>query len=64
LFWTIGNNWAVRDGQWKLGMQSGVRGFYDLSRDIGEEFNVAATHPGLVARMQEALARWRTEVRH
>ena len=47
---------AVREGKWKI-IRSGVDvgdppfELYDLSTDIGEQHNVAAEHPDVVARL-------------
>jgi uncharacterized sulfatase len=63
LYWTFyerGGGWAVRAGQWKAVQQplnTPLR-LYDLSKDIGEERDLAAEQPDiaskLVAQMQAA----------
>jgi len=50
---------AVRYGEWKavrLGLESPVE-LYDLSVDLGEENDVAAAHPELVARLTAVMER-------
>ena len=57
---------AIRKGFWK-GVRYDVSvdphstlELYDLSRDIGEEFNVAAMYPEVVIKLDELLAQART----
>ena len=51
---------AMREGQWKwLGdFEGGKSELYDLSQDLGEKQNLAAQHPEIALRMQEAARRW------
>lgn len=52
---------AVREGQWKLLTnrdRSRVE-LYDIPRDPGEEHNVAAEHPELVARLSKLTLDWK-----
>ena len=52
-FYEQGGRQAVRFGQWKALRQPMFTGkieLYDLAKDLGEKFNVADQHPGLVAR--------------
>lgn len=54
---------AIRMGNWK-GVLEGQRGkveLYDLSKDVGEENDVAAQHAEIVARMVAALHTARTD---
>jgi uncharacterized sulfatase len=54
LFWSFGPKKAVRKGRWKAvipGREQALE-LYDLSEDIGEETDVAHTHPEIVAGMQ------------
>lgn len=49
---------AVRSGRWKLHVAKGDRDvleLYDLRTDIGEQHNVAAEHPDVVAALQAKL---------
>ena len=59
LFWTQDNDWAVRDGKWKLDVIGGATALYDLSTDIGETRNVAGTNPHIVKRMKSAFNAWK-----
>ncbi len=64
LYWEFpayGGQQAVRMGNWKATRQNMIREgnmeieLYDLSHDIGEEKNVAAEHPDVIARMTEIM---------
>lgn len=62
-FYGYGGQQAVRMGRWK-GIRvncykdpAGPIRLYDLETDIGETTDVAARHPGIVARMEEILVR-------
>ncbi len=56
LYWTFyerGGGQAIRAGDWKViqqPMDSAVR-LYDLSKDLGEDHDVAAQHPDIVAKL-------------
>jgi arylsulfatase A-like enzyme len=63
LYWEYVGGQAVRLGDWK-----GVRlppeldlELYDLATDPGEQVNVAANHPDIVARIEEIMVTGRTE---
>ncbi len=62
LFWTQDNDWAVRDGKWKLDVVGGVSALYDLSTDIGETRNVAAANPNTVSNMKNAFNAWKASL--
>jgi arylsulfatase A-like enzyme len=56
-FYERGGAQAARQGKWKAVQQpyhSPVR-LYDLSQDLGEERDVAAAHPNVVAKMTAAM---------
>ena len=65
LFWRFGPQKAVRKGNWSLvdwrdfqkQTSSGWQ-LYDLSKDIGQEHNVAAQHPDVVRDLSQAWQRW------
>jgi len=62
LFW---NGKAMRDGQWKLvagGRGAKGVGLYDLSKDIGEQHDIADQHPERVKAMLAAVEGWKTDV--
>lgn len=59
----IGEPWpdlAVRDGPWKLlcSYDGSNAQLYDLAADRSETTDLAAGHPDLVARLQEAVLTW------
>jgi arylsulfatase A len=51
---------AVRSGKWKLLLESGE--LYDLELDIGENANVAESHPEVVADLHELAAACRADL--
>lgn len=65
LYWRLGPQRAIRAGQWKLvdwrdfaaKRQSGWQ-LFDLSRDIGEQTDLAARHPEIVARLSRDWEVW------
>lgn len=62
LYWRFGEQIALRQGDWKL---LKVRGdtkprLYNLREDIGEQQDLAATKPELVARLQLEWDSWNT----
>ena len=70
LCWEYGNQWAIRQGQWKLTFafptqqgKPGILGLYDLSEDIGETRDLASTQPERVKQLQTAWTGWRKSVR-
>ena len=52
---------ALRKGHWKLfsAIDGSRFALYDLSRDPGEEHDVAAGNPGILKELQGDLAKWR-----
>ena len=68
LYWRFGKQMALRWGDWKLVRASqGEREYVDVPEkamlfniveDRGESTNLAAKHPDIVAKMQEAWDRW------
>ena len=65
LHWRFGPQKAIRKGNWSLvdhrdfakKTNSGWE-LYDLSKDVGQQNNVAAKHPDLVAELTQAWQRW------
>ena len=53
LYWELGRQTAVRNGQWKAIQTNTNRSWelYDLSRDVSERNDVAAAHADVVARL-------------
>jgi arylsulfatase A-like enzyme len=72
--WQQGDQWAVREGTWKLVLNAkdtdhrkNLEGddkvfLSDLSVDVTETRNVAKDHPDVVARLTEAHEEWEKEV--
>jgi arylsulfatase A-like enzyme len=65
LFWRMGNQWAVRKGDWKLlsmarpnARQAGEVRLYNLREDIGETTDLAAKMPEKVAELRAAYDAW------
>jgi arylsulfatase A-like enzyme len=54
---------AVRDGRWKLRIAGDPQPvLFDLDRDPGERFDVAAANPDVVTRLRELLERFRPQL--
>ena len=54
LYWEYGKQVAVRMGDWKAvtSKKGGAFELYDLSKDVSEKRNVAATHPEILGTMK------------
>jgi arylsulfatase A-like enzyme len=69
LYWEFhegGTKQAVRFGDWKAVRlkPAGPIELFDLRTDVGEQQNIAAHHPDLVAKAAEIIATARTESQH
>ncbi|MDQ2920224.1 MAG: sulfatase [Acidobacteriota bacterium] len=77
LYWRLGENMAIRKGDWKLvktserplqdvdpGVFNDLSGaeLYNLADDIGEKMNLAAAHPEKVKELGAAWQRWNKEL--
>lgn len=77
LFWRLGDNVAIRKGDWKLirTSEGPLRGanpdslsalsgaeLYHLADDIGEQRNLAAAHPEKLQELAAAWRRWHREL--
>ncbi|MEI8372791.1 MAG: sulfatase [Planctomycetota bacterium] len=69
LCWEYGQQWAIRQGQWKLTFalssktaKTPTLGLYDLSQDVGESRDLSLTQPDRVKQLQTAWASWRKSV--
>jgi arylsulfatase len=63
LYWELNGQQGVRLGDWKavrLKPNQKIQ-LFDLKTDVGEKNNVAGRHPDIVARIEEILAKGRTE---
>ncbi|WP_236980331.1 sulfatase-like hydrolase/transferase [Membranihabitans maritimus] len=45
VFWKMGDDWAVREGKWKLINMEGKKSLYNLQEDIGESNDKIDTQP-------------------
>jgi arylsulfatase A-like enzyme len=77
LYWRLGQNMAIRKGDWKL-VKTSERGLqvvdpaifndlsdaelYNLADDIGEKKNLAAAHPEKARELAAAWQRWNKEL--
>ena len=76
LYWRLGDNMAIRIGDWKLvkthegplgsdpAVLSDLSGaeLFNLADDIGEDRNVAASHPEKVRELADAWQRWNRQL--
>ena len=74
MHWQVGDQWAVREGDWKLivsALDTGVRPetklagpfLANLAEDSSESHNVTADHPGVVARLSALHDTWHERVK-
>jgi arylsulfatase A-like enzyme len=63
LCWRNGENAAVRKGNWKLFKGGDRYWLFDLSKDIGEQQNVADKYPAVVAQLKKELAAWEARMK-
>lgn len=63
LMWRYGQQWAIREGDWKLESDGvGAPELYNLSSDIGEANNLAAKNPDKVKSLQAAYNEWNAQL--
>ncbi len=64
LYWRYGDQWAIRQGDWKL-VVSSIDGptpkLFNLARDIGEADDRSAAEPAKVKQLTEAWKAWSAE---
>ncbi|QNN23744.1 sulfatase-like hydrolase/transferase [Planctomycetales bacterium ZRK34] len=60
LFWKLDDRGAVRQGDWKLVLQSWKpkRQLFNLADDIGEQHDLSDQHPELTGRLHQAWLDW------
>jgi len=64
LLWRMGDQHAVRRGNWKLVRRPDIGGvLYDLSQDVGETTDRAAEQPDVVTELTQALTQWESELK-
>ena len=64
LYWRFGEQWAIRDGDWKLvAANTGSRDgeLYNLATDAGELHNLAAEHPDIARKLKTKWDAWNAE---
>jgi len=63
LYWRFGPQSAIRKGDWKLvNLGEGEPELYNLSRDIGEKQNLAASEPAKKKELEEAYQAWDSQL--
>lgn len=63
VYWKIGNNNAVRKGNWKLNVIKGGKPLlFDLEKDKGEQKDVARRRPAVVKKLLAGYRKWEKEV--
>ena len=63
LFWRFGQQWAVREDNWKLlDPGSGQVELYDLAADIGEKTNLASSNADKVKQLRLKYDKWNSEL--
>ncbi len=60
MHWEFGN-WAVREGKWKLVMNSNKPFLSAMDTDVTETKNLAKDHPDVVARLKQLHQAWAKE---
>jgi arylsulfatase A-like enzyme len=64
LFWRVAGQAAVRQGDWKLlSLPNQPPQLFDLSNDIAEELDIAATEADRTQSLRSKLAKWQEELR-
>lgn len=62
LFWAYRNQAAVRQGPWKLLVQGNTERLFNLENDLGEQNDLAKSHPDRVTALRAELATWKRDV--
>jgi arylsulfatase A-like enzyme len=64
LFWRYGDQWAIRQGNFKLckAEQVAPPRLYDLQNDIGETTDVAASFPRVAQRLEAKFNEWNAQL--
>jgi len=58
LFWRFGQQWAMREGDWKLMSMGGPPSLYNLKSDIGETKDLSNAEKGRMESMAAAWENW------
>jgi len=62
LFWRLGAEAAVRNGDWKLATVNGAYKLFNLADDIGETTDLSAQNPAIVSRLKSDLTVWEAQL--
>ena len=63
LCWRNGPNAGVRKGDWKLFKGGDHYWLFDLSKDIGEQKNMAEKYPQVVEELKKELEKWEAQIK-
>ncbi|MEK7832257.1 MAG: sulfatase-like hydrolase/transferase, partial [Acidobacteriota bacterium] len=63
LCWRNGENSAIRKGDWKMFMAGEHVWLFDLSKDLGEQKNLASARPEIVRQLKTEFARWEAQLK-
>jgi arylsulfatase A-like enzyme len=64
LFWRMGDQWAIRQGDWKLLKLRGEQPkLFNLKDDISEKKNLISEKPDVAARLQKAYDEWDSQLK-
>ena len=63
LCWRNGSNAAVRKGNWKLFKGGDHYWLFDLSKDVGEQQNLAGKQPAILEQLKKELAKWEAQMK-
>nr|WKN37000.1 sulfatase-like hydrolase/transferase [Tunicatimonas sp. TK19036] len=58
IFWRYRDQWAARQGDWKLLVQQDSTYLFNLAQDISEQHNLTATEPERVKSLMDTLQNW------
>jgi arylsulfatase A-like enzyme len=58
LCWRNSPNSAIRKGNWKMFMAGDQVWLFDLSKDLGEQKNLAKERPEIVEQLKKEFAKW------
>jgi len=62
LFWRMGQNHAVRKGNWKLVKMGDKTALFDLTSDIGETRDLTAERPDVIKEIEKTYEQWNSQM--
>ncbi|HVU90094.1 MAG TPA: sulfatase-like hydrolase/transferase [Pirellulales bacterium] len=63
LYWRFGQQWAIRDGQYKLlKVDNQLPQLFDLLADVGEKHDLATARPGVVEQLRKQYGDWNAQL--